>query len=128
MSLPEADARGRILDAAERAFADHGMAGARGAAIAHDPGGNKARPYYYVGNKEEPYEGGVERVFGQIMERARLSGALDPQAGFESLAGFIEGYATVIDAHPAFVRLLLRGGLYHRDVVDERRPPRIPQG
>src|SRR5678816_2866567 len=61
------------------------------------------------------------------MERARLSGALDPQAGFESLAGFIEGYATVIDAHPAFVRLVLRGVLDHGDVVYEKLLPRIAQ-
>ena len=127
MSLPEADARGRILDAAERAFAEHGMAGARVATIAEDAGVNKAMLYYYFGNKEDLYEAVVERVFGQIMERARLSGALDPQAGVESLAAFIEGYATVIDAHPAFVRLVLRGVLDHGDVMYEKLLPRISQ-
>src|SRR6185503_5003156 len=103
MSLPEADARGRILDAAERAFADHGMAGARVASIAAEAGVNKAMLYYYFGNKEELYEAVVERVFTQIMERGRQSGAFDPAAGVESLAGFIEGYASVVEAHPAFV-------------------------
>jgi TetR/AcrR family transcriptional regulator len=57
----EADARGRILDAAERAFADHGMAGARVANIASEAGVNKAMLYYYFGSKEELYEAVLER-------------------------------------------------------------------
>ena len=125
--MKTANVRERLFRTALKAFAEHGYAEVSVDEIVKAARSTKPMLYYYFGNKEELYEAVVERVFGQIMERARLSGALDPQAGFESLAGFIEGYATVIDAHPAFVRLVLRGVLDHGDVVYDKLLPRIAQ-
>src|SRR5580658_5120847 len=53
--------RSKILAAAERAFARHGLAGARTDGIAAEAGVNKALLYYYFKSKESLYEAVIER-------------------------------------------------------------------
>jgi len=53
-------ARGAILAAAERAFAAHGLAGARTDAIAAAAGVNNALLYYYFESKEQLYQAVLE--------------------------------------------------------------------
>jgi TetR/AcrR family transcriptional regulator len=55
-----AEARAKILAAAERAFARDGLAGGRTDAIAAAAGVNKALLYYYFKNKESLYEAVIE--------------------------------------------------------------------
>jgi len=114
--LPESDARSRILDAAEQAFADSGLAGARVAAIVDAAGVNKATLYYYFESKQVLYEAVLERVFDQLIRLARdvpNQGAHDEAT---ALVGFVEGYAGILAQHPQVVRVLLRGIL---DAPDE---------
>lgn len=108
MTDDERDTRTRILDAAEVAFADGGLAGARVAAIAAAADVNKAMLYYYFDNKEALYAAVVSRVFEQVVEVARGVGADVHDPPSVALSAFMDGYAEVIGDHPHFVRVLLR--------------------
>ena len=54
------ETRARILDAALKEFADHGLAGARTEQIAEAAGVNKALLYYYFESKEKLYIAALE--------------------------------------------------------------------
>jgi len=122
---PDLDTRARILDAAEKAFADGGLAGARVASIAEAAGANKAMLYYYFDSKEALYFAVLERVFEQIAEVAATVG-LEPQRPTdEAVRTFIIGYQGVLAAHPDFVRLALRGLLDHPQAIIDFIKPRM---
>ena len=61
--------RAAILAAAERVFAQSGLAGARTDAIAKAAGVNKALLYYYFKSKDDLYEAVVEEHFRQFNEQ-----------------------------------------------------------
>src|SRR5579871_1702965 len=61
-----------LLDAAERAFAEHGFGGATTAAIARDAGMPKANLHYYFPTKEALYRAVVERVLNAWLGAASL--------------------------------------------------------
>jgi TetR/AcrR family transcriptional regulator len=63
-----AEARTRILDAALREFAAHGLAGARTERIAEAAGVNKALLYYYFAGKEQLYLATVEMIAGRMRD------------------------------------------------------------
>ena len=65
-----AASRAAILDAAERIFAECGLAGARTDAIAAQAGVNKALLYYYFKSKEELYEAVIEDHFREFNHQA----------------------------------------------------------
>src|SRR5271165_3601962 len=65
-----AEAPARILDAALREFAAHGLAGARTEAIAAAAGVNKALLYYYFDSKEKLYLAALEMIAGKIRDRS----------------------------------------------------------
>jgi TetR/AcrR family transcriptional regulator len=62
--------RAAILKAAEQAFAESGLAGARTEAIAAAAGVNKAMLYYYFKSKEQLYEAVVEDHFAEFNRQA----------------------------------------------------------
>ncbi|HMB96195.1 MAG TPA: TetR/AcrR family transcriptional regulator [Tepidisphaeraceae bacterium] len=62
--------RAGILRAAERIFAESGLAGARTDAIAEAAGVNKALLYYYFKSKESLYAAVIEDHFREFNERA----------------------------------------------------------
>lgn len=130
MSTPT-DPRTRILDAAERAFAEGGLAGARVASIADDAGVNKAMLYYYFDSKEALQAAVVNRVMDQITEMVQGVVADENGPVDQALEAFFRGYARVLDAHPHFPRLMLRGLLDGPDqlleVVGPRASKVIPQ-
>lgn len=105
------DARTRILDAAEHAFAESGQAGARVAAIAEDAAVNKAMLYYYFGSKESLYEAVLERITGEFIALAERVGANLDGPPDEGVVAFVDGYRAILTGHPYFVRLALRGML-----------------
>ncbi len=86
------DTRTAILDAAERAFAEDGLRGARTERIAEDVGITKAMINYYFGTKDKLYAAVLERIH---RERAR-------GMNFESLHAL-----PPLDALQAFVVRLL---------------------
>jgi TetR/AcrR family transcriptional regulator len=79
--------RGRILRAAVRQFSQHGLAGARIDAIAHEAGVNKALLYYYFRAKSGLYNAALEDASSYVM--ASATAALDAGASAgESLLHF----------------------------------------
>lgn len=95
----------RVLDAAERAFADHGFAGARVNGIAAAADVNKAMLYYYFDSKEGLYRAVLERVFDQVFAMLTAILARDNEP---DIRGFLAGYRAILESHPDFVRLVLR--------------------
>ncbi len=63
-----AETRGRILDAALREFALHGLAGARTEGIAAAAGVNKALLYYYFDSKEKLYLAALEMIASKVRD------------------------------------------------------------
>ncbi|MBN1334569.1 MAG: TetR/AcrR family transcriptional regulator [Deltaproteobacteria bacterium] len=105
--IPSPDPRERILDAAERAFAGQGLAGARVAAIAADAGVNKAMLYYYFGSKERLFDAVLGRVATAIeglVQASFQSAELAPEL---RIRAFMEGYRTLILTNPTVVRVVV---------------------
>src|SRR5579862_6684588 len=65
-----AETKAVILKAAERIYAENGLAGARTDAIASAAGVNKALLYYYFKSKEGLYEAVVEDHFREFNREA----------------------------------------------------------
>ena len=66
---PPRDARAtrrRLLDAAYREFADHGIAGARVERIGEAADSNKAQIYHYFGGKTQLFEAVFEQALGEM--------------------------------------------------------------
>jgi TetR/AcrR family transcriptional regulator len=63
-----AETRQRILDAAAREFAAHGLAGARTEAIAVAAGVNKALLYYYFESKGGLYQAALEDIAARVRD------------------------------------------------------------
>ena len=60
------ESRAAILEAAAQEFAQHGIAGARTDAIAHEAGVNKALLYYYFQDKETLYGAVLDNAFSGL--------------------------------------------------------------
>ncbi len=95
----------RILEAAKKEFAAHGLAGARVDRIAADAGANKRMLYYHVGNKEDLYLAVLEGAYEQIRveERSLDLEHLDPPDAIERLISFTWNYFL---RNPEFLALL----------------------
>ena len=118
------ESKTRILDAAEEAFAEAGLAGARVASIAKSAGVNKAMLYYYFGSKEELYVAVLERVFTQIIEMG--DAALNTEdAGIDNVDAFLEGYRQIVWSRPQLPRLIMRELLNGGQFVKQVMGPRI---
>ncbi len=63
-----AETRQRILDAAAREFAAHGLAGGRTEAIAAAAGVNKALLYYYFESKDALYQAALEDIAARVRD------------------------------------------------------------
>ncbi len=123
---PSAETRDRILDAAEQAFADHGLAGARVAAIAEAADANKAMLYYYFGSKDGLYTAVLERVVDSIVTMADAALVASDAPPEQRLLAFIEGYRDFLSSRPKLVRLaaheILGGGERILPLVLTRAP------
>src|ERR1700675_3062842 len=95
----------RILEAAKKEFAAHGIGGARVDRIAAEAGANKRMLYYHVGNKENLYlavlEGAYEKIRAE--ERGLDLEHLDPPKAIERLIDFTWNYFI---RNPEFLALL----------------------
>jgi AcrR family transcriptional regulator len=95
----------RILEAAKKEFAAHGIGGARVDRIAAEAGANKRMLYYHVGNKEDLYLAVLEGAYEQIRveERGLDLDHLDPPEAITRLIEFTWGYFI---RNPEFMALL----------------------
>ena len=97
----------RIVAAAEREFAEHGMAGARTDRIARAARVNKALLYYYFKSKNELYIEVVNSLFRGLL--VVMDEAFDSEAPYrERIVSFVNGYFDFVAAHPNYPRLVQR--------------------
>ena len=97
----------RIVAAAERIFAERGLAGARTDEIAKAAGVNKALLYYYFGSKGNLHRFVLESLFSQLLvaiECAPAEGSLPRQR----LLAYVNGYFDFVSSHPNYPRLVQR--------------------
>ncbi len=118
--------RSALLVAAERIFAERGLAGARTGEIASAARINKAMLHYYFETKEKLYQAVLENLFQQLHLSLRdpLSRTPAPRA---ALLGFVDRYINFLQQHPNYPRLLQREimerGPYLRVVVERYLGP-----
>jgi len=116
---PEAT-RGRLLEAARREFAAHGLAGARVDRIAREAGANKERIYAYFGSKEKLYDTVLEAALQQI----RAATPLEIAEG-ENVGEFVRRVFEFHRRDPSLMRIFMWESLEmgSRDLVadTERR-------
>lgn len=95
----------RILEAAKKEFAAHGLAGARVDRIAAEAGANKRMLYYHVGNKDDLYLVVLEAAYEKIRaeERGLNLEHLAPSEAIEQLITFTWNYFL---RNPEFLALL----------------------
>jgi TetR/AcrR family transcriptional regulator len=103
----------RICAAAELAFAEQGLAGARTDEIARAAGVNKALLYYYFHSKDELYAAVLEGLF--LQQRAAIASARQastrPQtmpSHQQELRAYVNGAIDFVAAHPNFPKLIQR--------------------
>ena len=96
-----------ILKAAERIFAEAGMAGARTDAIAAAAGVNKAMLYYYFKSKEGLYRAVLEANVEEFHRRAEEVLASRGSAG-TLLLKYVSSHFDFIGARPYYPRLFQR--------------------
>src|SRR5690349_5352267 len=99
------DKRERILDAAERIFAQHGFSAAKVSEIAKEAGVADGTIYLYFKNKDDLlislFESRMERVNGMLV------GAIGKhEAPRAKLLAFIEAYFGLVKAQPAAAEVL----------------------
>ena len=100
-----AKSRERILGAATREFARHGLGGARVDRIAARSGANKRMLYYYFGSKEGLFLAVLEESYANIRQAERSLDLehRDPREALRRLVDFTWAYYL---AHPEFMTLL----------------------
>ena len=114
---PHMETAGRILAAAEKSFADHGLAGARTERIAADAGVNKALLYYYFGSKRNLYRAVLRHLLDQLGHLAGPAG-FTPASPREHLVAFVEGYFDFLASHPSYLRLIQREVMESKGEID----------
>ena len=110
MSKPSEDknrpdrGRDRLLDEAERCFAQKGFAGARTKEIAANVGVNTAMIHYWFGTKERLFFEVIARMIADVM---RLVDQVNPHdmSTEEKLEAFLVAYFECMKRHPHFPQL-----------------------
>ncbi|GAA2324998.1 TetR family transcriptional regulator [Streptomyces caniferus] len=110
MTQDTTQTKARLLAAAKKEFAAHGIAGARVDRIAELAGVNKERIYGYFGNKQKLFDLVVAGALDELAEAVPLEPGDDP-------AEYVGRVYDFHSAHPELVRLFLWEGLHYRDDV-----------
>lgn len=97
----------RILLAAERIFAERGLAGARTDEITAAARANKAMLYYYFGDKRRLHHAVLEHLFSQLRSTVQAAGPANGTPRDELLA-YVNGYFDFVSTHPNYPRLVQR--------------------
>jgi AcrR family transcriptional regulator len=97
----------KILTAASKEFAEHGLEGARVDGIAHRAKVNKAMIYYYFRSKENLYRTIIHSQFTQMGKR--LEENISKEDSFESVFGKLaQSYNSMFEEQSEFFPILLR--------------------
>jgi TetR/AcrR family transcriptional regulator len=97
----------RILAAAEQAFAQRGLAGARTEEIAAAAHANKAMLYYYYGDKQRLYHAVIENLFSQLRRSIEVAQPVNASPR-ERLLAYVNGYFDFVSSHPNYPRVVQR--------------------
>lgn len=99
--------RERVLDAAERHFAEHGFQQARLEDIAAEVGVRRAAIFYHFADKRALYEAAMRRAFGAVLSRVQplLARPLPLAQRIEAAVG---AWVDLVGERPSIARLLLR--------------------
>lgn len=97
----------RILTAAEKIFAEKGLAGARTDEIARAARVNKALLYYYFKSKDELYGAVVSSLFQGLQEVIESAAGSDV-CYRDRITAFVNGYFGFVIAHPNYPRIVQR--------------------
>ena len=108
------ESRAAILQAAEKEFAEQGVAGARTDAIARAAKVNKALIYYYFQDKDSLYGAVLDTAFAGLKMQVftALDSKLSPR---EKLVAYVSVYFDFLAAHPLYPRLMQREMMRARD-------------
>src|SRR5579862_6432816 len=101
------ETRATILKAAERIYAEHGLAGARTEAIAAAAGVNKALLYYYFKSKDGLYQAVVGSQLQEFQQQARKVLSEEGPAG-PILLRYLSYHFDFIGTHPNYPRIFQR--------------------
>lgn len=101
------ETRAAILKAAERIYAECGLAGARTEAIAAAAGVNKALLYYYFRSKEGLYQAVVGSQVREFQQQAREVLSAKGSAG-PILLRYVSNHFDFIGTHPNYPRIFQR--------------------
>jgi TetR/AcrR family transcriptional regulator len=99
--------RAAIVKAAERIYAEYGLAGARTDAIAAAAGVNKALLYYYFRSKEELYQAVVGTHLREFHRQAEKVLSAKGPAG-PILLRYVSNHFDFIGTHPHYPRIFQR--------------------
>jgi TetR/AcrR family transcriptional regulator len=91
-----AETRQRILDAAAREFAAHGLAGARTEAIATAAGVNKALLYYYFDSKDRLYQAALEDIAARVRDTTMAMLLTDASPGERILRAALSHFDRIL--------------------------------
>jgi len=110
----------KILDAALKEFAEHGLDGARVDRIAKKANINKAMIYYHYKGKEALYETVLSSVYNEISENVlkNIPENISPDEQYKTIISSFIDFITSIDQD--FIRMMLRelssGGTYIKKI------------
>src|SRR5215469_7743658 len=91
-----AETRQRILDAALREFAAHGLAGARTETIAAAAGVNKALLYYYFDSKDALYQAALEDIAAHVRDTTMAMLMADASPGERILRAALSHFDRIL--------------------------------
>jgi AcrR family transcriptional regulator len=101
------EARSKIIAAAEKLFAEHGLTGVAVREIASEAGVNGAMIHYYFGNKDGLYQAILENAASTV--RSLIANATGGNASVRKrLTSFVNAYAQYIFTHPNLALILSR--------------------
>lgn len=102
--------RERILNSAERLFAEKGHAGVGLREIAREAGVSAPTLLYYYGSKDGLYSAIVERAFAAVGQLLMSTLALEIEPS-QKVVLLLSRYADWLEAHPDVLRLITRAQL-----------------
>src|SRR5262249_46345424 len=124
-----ADARQRILDAAETLFAERGYGAATTREIAQRAGLGKRMLFYYFPSKASVYRAVLERVVGGMVAiHARFRSDPGPVGLAEAMEGITLFAAANLPALRLLTREIMDGGPYVSELVREHLGPLFTAG
>jgi TetR/AcrR family transcriptional regulator len=119
---PDGDAtsRSRVLDAAERVFAERGFAGATTREIALAAGVQKRMLFYYFSSKDDLYRAVLERIITELVGiHEQFHGDPGPIGLAEVTDGLTAFAAGKLDAVRILLREIMDAGPHLRALADE---------